>query len=426
MTDFALRVTANIPLCVRPFCVSVFAVCLTTIPLGCAKPPAKMPPPKPPEVIVAYPVMDQVQEYEETTGRLVARESVDVRSRVSGYLDKTMFADGAIITEGQPLFQIDARPYDMELQRATANVDQAKARLERLKRDEDRKRKLFERKNTTQEDLDLSAADRAEADANLEALTAAKDLAKLNREFTSITSPIAGRISRRMVDPGNLIKADDTLLVTVMSLNPIYAYFDIDERSILKVERLIREGKVQSPRDAKYEVQFSLADEDDFSRTGAIDFLDNHISPTTGTLRFRATVKNDDLLLTPGMFIRVHVPIGTPHEAIMVPEEALSSDQGQRFVYVLNDKDEAVYRRVKIGILKEGQRVIEEGVSLSDRVIVSGLQRVRVGAKVQPKLAENSVPAKSVDAEPAPATAKSSDEKAGLEVKPNPGVAGHP
>ena len=424
MIDLAPRVTADSPHRVRTFCASLLALSLISLPTGCQKPVAKPPAPKPPEVVVAYPIVDQVQEYEETTGRLVARESVDVRSRVSGYLDKSFFADGANVQEGQPLFQIDARPYDMELQRATANVDQAKARLERLKRDEERKRKLFERKNTTQEDLDLSAADRAEADANLESLTAARDLAKLNREFTQITSPISGRISRRMIDPGNLIKADDTLLVTVMSLNPIYAYFDIDERSILKIERLIREGKVQSPRDAQYHVQFSLADEDTFTRTGAIDFLDNHISPTTGTLRFRATVQNDDLLLTPGMFIRVHVPIGTPHEAILVPEEALSSDQGQRFVYVLNDKDEAVYRRVKIGILKEGRRVIEDGVSLTDRVVVSGLQRVRVGAKVQPKLAENSVPAKTGDS--IPATAKSTDEKTGLDVKPTPGVAGHP
>ena len=424
MIDLALRVTADNPRCVRVFGTSLFALALLSLPMGCQKPVAKPPAPKPPEVVVAYPIVDQVQEYEETTGRLVARESVDVRSRVSGYLDKTFFADGANVQEGQPLFQIDARPYDMELQRAKANVDQARARLERLKRDEERKRKLFERKNTTQEDLDLSAADRAEAEANLESLTAAHDLAKLNREFTQITSPISGRISRRMIDPGNLIKADDTLLVTVMSLNPIYAYFDIDERSILKIERLIREGKVQSPRDAQYHVQFSLADEENFTRTGAIDFLDNHISPTTGTLRFRATVQNDDLLLTPGMFIRVHVPIGTPHEAILVPEEALSSDQGQRFIYVLNEKDEAVYRRVKIGILKEGRRVIEDGVSLTDRVVVSGLQRVRVGAKVQPKLAENSVPAKTGDS--IPATAKSADVKTGLDVKPTPGVAGHP
>ena len=365
---------------------------------GCQKAAATATAPKPPEVVVQTPIREDVLEYEETTGRLVAQKAVDIRSRVSGYLDKAFFADGAIVKQGEPLFQIDIRQYDFELAKATALVDQTKARLERLKRDEERKRKLFEKKNATQEELDLSAADRAETEAELESLIAARDLAKLNREYTHITSPIAGRISRRLVDPGNLIKADDTPLVTVMSLNPIFAYFDIDERSVLKMERLIREGKVESPRDSQYEVQFALADEEDYSRTGAIDFLDNHISPTTGTLRLRATVQNDDLLLAPGMFIRVHVPIGKPHPALLVPEEALGSDQGQRFLYVLNDKDEVVYRRVKIGLLKLGRRVIEEGVDANDRVIVSGLQRVRVGNKVHPKFAESAEPAKTVEA----------------------------
>lgn len=197
----------------------------------------------------------------------------------------------------------------------------------------------------------------------------------MNRDFTQITSPITGRISRRMVDPGNLVKSDETPLVTVMSLNPIYAYFDIDERTILRVERLIREGKILSPRDSKYEVLFALADETEFERKGAIDFLDNHLSTTTGTLRLRTTVENESLLLSPGMFIRVHVPIGKPHSAILIPEEALGSDQGQRFVYLVNENDEVVYRRVRIGLLKKGRRVIEEGMAPTDRVIVSGLQR---------------------------------------------------
>jgi RND family efflux transporter MFP subunit len=385
---------------------------------GCQKAPAAVVKPPPPEVVVETPTAEEVLEYEETTGRLVARESVEIRSRVSGYLDKAFFADGANVQEGQTLFQIDARPYEVELIRATANVDQSKARLQRLKRDEERKRRLFEKKNTTQEDLDLSAADRAEAEAGLESLVAAKDLAKLNREFTLINSPITGRISRRLVDPGNLIKADDTPLVTVMSLNPIYAYFDIDERTVLKMERLIREGKVQSPRDAVYEVHFSLADEEDYSRTGIIDFLDNHISPTTGTLRLRATVKNDDLLLSPGMFIRLQVPIGKPHPALLVPEEALGSDQGQRFVYVLNEKDEVVYRRVKLGLLKAGRRVIEEGVSPTDRVIVSGLQRVRVGSKVQPKGIEPAASVKTAAAESETQSPATGGTKATIEVKP--------
>jgi RND family efflux transporter MFP subunit len=397
-----------------PFAVPGVALLACVLISGCDKVAAKAIEQKPPEVVVACPTTEEVLEFEETTGRLVAREAVDIRSRVSGYLDKAFFADGAIVKEGQELFLIDARPYEAELIRAAANVEQAKARLGRLKRDEERKRKLFSTKNTTQEDLDLTMADRAEAEAALESLTAAKDIAKLNLEFTRINSPITGRISRRLVDPGNLVKADDTPLVTVMSLNPIYAYFDIDERTVLRIERLIREGKVPSPRDEKYQVKFSLADEEDFSRRGAIDFLDNHISPTTGTLRLRATVENNDLLLSPGMFIRVQVPIGKPHPALLVPEESLGSDQGQRYVYVLNENDEVVYRRVKLGLLKAGRRVIEDGVSSSDRVIVSGLQRVRVGKKVTPKVAEPVVATSTTDE----ASAGSASKATGVASRP--------
>lgn len=395
---------------------------------GCQKAAPAPVAPKPPEVVVQYPKSEDVQEFEETTGRLVSRAAVDVRARVSGYLEKAYFADGAMVQEGQLLFQIDPRPYEAEMIRAKANVDQTRARLDRLKRDEERKRKLFRTNNTTQEEIDLTVADRAEAEAGLEAQMAMLDIAKLNLEFTRITSPITGRISRRLVDPGNLVKADDTPLVTVMSLNPIYAYFDIDERTVLKFERLIREGKVQSPRDARYEVAFSLADEADFSRKGVIDFLDNHISNTTGTLRLRATVENTDLLLSPGMFIRLHVPIGTPHPALMIPEEALSSDQGQRFVFVLNEKDEAIYRRVKIGLLQSGYRVIEEGLTSSDRVIVSGLQRVRVGKPVTPKTAEVKPVEKSEVPKPEPPadSPKSTEPKTTIEAKGTAGQVARP
>ena len=422
--DIASNARPNAGLCrgIQLLCgVSLFASGLLS---GCQK--ASAPPPvapKPPEVTVAVPVTEDVQEFEETTGRLVARESVEVRSRVSGYLDKALFKDGDNVQEGQLLFHIDARPYEAELARATASVAQAKARFERLKRQEERARKLFLTKNTTQEELDLISADRSEAEAALEALEATQRLASLNCEFTKITSPISGRISRRLVDPGNLVKADDTPLVTVMSLNPIYAYFDIDERTILKVERLIREGKIPSPRDSKYQVLFALADETEFLRQGEIDFLDNHISMTTGTLRLRATVENDSLLLTPGMFIRLHVPIGNPHSAILVPEESLGSDQGQRFVYVLDDEDKVTYRRVKIGMLKEGRRVIEEGLGLKDRVVVSGLQRVRAGDKVTIKQTET----KNENLkDAAPKSPGSQEAKAPAEAKGTTGTTSKP
>lgn len=393
---------------------------------GCHKAAAPPPPAKPPEVKVAYPQSEEVQEYEETTGRLVAREAVEIRSRVSGYLEKALFVDGSNVQEGQPLFQIDSREYRAELDRAKAAVDQSKARYERLKRQEERSRKLFQTKNITQEELDLISADRAEGEAALNALIAQQEIAQLNVDFTKITSPISGRISRRLVDPGNLVKADDTPLVTVMSLNPIYAYFDIDERTILRIERLIREGKIASPRDSKYEVLFALADETEFERKGAIDFLDNHISMTTGTLRLRATVENENLLLSPGMFIRLHVPIGTPHMAITVPEEALGSDQGQRYVYILNENDEVVYRRVKLGLLKAGRRVIEEGVTVTDRVIVSGLQRARPGVKVTPKMDGESSEKEAKPAASESPRPSSSESKPTVEAKATTNTVGRP
>lgn len=393
---------------------------------GCQKPAGPPPQGKPPEVKVAYPQSEEVQEYEETTGRLVAREAVEIRSRVTGYLEKALFVDGSNVQEGQPLFQIDSREYLAELDRAKAAVDQSRARYERLKRQEERSRKLYQTKNITQEELDLVSADRAEGEAALNALIAQQEIAQLNVDFTKITSPISGRISRRLVDPGNLVKADDTPLVTVMSLNPIYAYFDIDERTILRVERLIREGKIASPRDSKYEVLFALADETEFERKGAIDFLDNHISMTTGTLRLRATVENESLLLSPGMFIRLHVPIGTPHMAITVPEESLGSDQGQRYVYILNEDDEVVYKRVKLGLLKAGRRVIEDGISATDRVIVSGLQRARPGVKVTPKMEGDGTEKESKPAAPESARPASSESKPTVEAKATTNTVGRP
>ena len=192
------------------------------------------------------------------------------------------------------------------------------------------------------------------------------------------------------------------------------------------MERLIRDGTILSPRDSKYEVLFALADETDFVRKGEIDFLDNHLSTTTGTLRLRATVENHDLLLSPGMFIRLHVPIGKPHPAILVPEEALGSDQGQRYVYVLNENDEVVYRRVKLGLLKEGRRVIEEGISPADRVIVSGLQRARPGVKVQPKMADEKTEKEAPSEKTEPTRPVSSETKSTIEAKATTGTLGRP
>jgi RND family efflux transporter MFP subunit len=237
----------------------------------------------------------------------------------------------------------------------------------------------------TQEEIDRISGDRAEARAAVAVATQQRELARQNVEFTKIRAPFAGRIGRRMIDPSNLVKANDTILATLVSLDPIYVNFDIDERTLLRLRRLVREGKIVSARTEPTTVHIGTADEEGYSLAGVIDFIDNRVEAGTGTLRVRARADNPKALLSPGMFVRIRLPVGKPKPCLLVPEEALGSDQGQRYVFVVNDKDEVVYRPVKLGPQVDRLRVIETGVQPDDRVIVSGLQRVRAGVKVVPK-----------------------------------------
>jgi RND family efflux transporter MFP subunit len=367
---------------------------------GCQKAEPKLAAPKPAEVLVSYPVEDTVTEFEEFTGRTMAVATVEIRARVSGYLDRVFFQDGAIVKAGDKLFEIDPRSYRAELERAQATVAQNRARLERLNHQEGRRKKLVANRVVTEEELELATADRAEGDAILAASIASEELAQLNLSFTLITSPINGRIGRRLVDPGNLVRADESALTTIVSIDPIYGYFDVDERTVLRLRRLIQQGKIQAASESDVKVELALADQDEYSLTGIINFMDNQIEASTGTLRVRAVIENKQGLLSPGLFLRLRVPIGAPHRALLVREEALGTDQGQRFVYVVDNKDEVVYRRVKVGPLVAGRRVIETGLNASDRVVVTGLQRVRPGVKVAPKPADASLNLAIVPPEP--------------------------
>jgi RND family efflux transporter MFP subunit len=210
------------------------------------------------------------------------------------------------------------------------------------------------------------------------------EAAKLNLSFTKITAPITGRISRQNIDPGNLVMADNTVLTTLVTLNPIYVYFDVDERTMLRLRRLIQEGKLKSAREkgVTVNVEMGTSDEDGFPHPGVINFVDNRLDPATGTLRVRAVFENPRYFLSPGLFARLRIPIGEPHPATVVAERALGTDQGQRFVFVVNDENVVEYRPVKIGALQDGLREIVEGVKEGERVVVSGLQRVRKGIKV--------------------------------------------
>jgi len=376
----------------------MLAVAMTGGLVGCQQEVAKAPPKKTPEVFVSTPTVETVTDFQEFTGRTSAVYTVDIRSRVSGYLEQVLFRDGADVKAGQPLFVIDDRIYRATAANAAALVAQATARRDGLINQDRRSHELRRSNAVSQEQYETIAFQRAEAEAAVTASAAQKELADLNVSYTHVLAPISGMISNRRVDPGNLVKADDTVLVTIVSLDPIYMYFDVNERTVLKLRRLIHDGQLEEADEAGVVVQVSLADEDDFSHRGTIDFLDNQIDASTGTQRVRAVIPNPDRLLSPGLFVRLRFPIGQPHEALLVQEEALGTDQGQRFLYVVNEKDEVAYRRVKVGMLTHGRRVIDDGLKAGERVVVNGLQRVRPGDKVVPKSTESAAtPASPVE-----------------------------
>ena len=377
-------------------------ICFTALGLaigGCAKPAPVVAPTKPAEVVVTKAIKKMVVDHEDFTGHTDPVNAVDIRTQVSGYLDKVNFKDGQDVEKDELLFEIDPRTYESTLAQTKGSEAQAKAHLERVTRDYDRVSKLSGTTAISREELDRYFSDTLEADAAMKVAAANRTLAETNLGYTRIRAKFAGRISRRNVDAGNIVKANDTLLTTLVALDPIYASFDIDERTLLRIRRLIGEGKADSARRSNIEIQIGLADEEGFSLKGIIDFADNRVDMATGTLRVRATVNNERLLLSPGLFIRVRVPIGRPREALLIPEEALGSDQGQRYVYIVDAKDEVVYRRVKTGMQVEQYRVIDEGVSPTDRVIIRGLQRVRPGVKANPKTEEEAKSAAKKDVE---------------------------
>lgn len=340
----------------------------------------------PPIVAVTQPVEREITEHEEFTGRTDAVLTVDVRARVTGYLEKVLFKDGEEVKEGDVLFQIDPRQYEADLARNEATVAQAEAHHKRLEADHQRAVKLLARGGIGREEYDKITGDRDEADAAVGIAKAARDMAKLNVEWTKVVAPIGGRLSRRMVDPGNLVKADDTVMTNIVSQDTMYVYFDIDERTLLRLRRLIREGKIKSRQEAQVPILVELADESGYPHRGLIDFSDNKIDPSTGTLRVRGTIENPKpRVLSPGLFVRVQLPIGTPHKALMIPEQALGTDQGRKFLYVVNDQKKVVYRSVKVGWLEEGLRVVLDGLKPGERVVISGVQRVKPGAEVDPR-----------------------------------------
>jgi len=358
--------------------------------LACERPQAA-PAPAPPKVAVSRPVVREVIEWDEYTGRLVAVESVEIRARVSGYLQSIHFNDGAIVKKGHLLFVIDPRPYQAELDRANAESQLANARLDLAKSDYARAQRLLQVRAISEEEADTRAATQRQTQEQLQAARAAVAAAKLNVEFTRITAPISGRISRKFVTEGNLINggtAQSTLLTTIVSLDPIHCYIEADERAYLKYVRLSREGKRPSSREVRNPAYLALADETGFPHKGYIDFVDNRLDPNTGTMTGRAIFPNPELTLTPGLFARVRIPGSGNYEALMIPDEAIGTDLSQKFVFVVNDQSIVEYRAVQLGPIISGLRVIREGLKPEDWVISKGIQRARANIKVDPERQE--------------------------------------
>ena len=344
---------------------------------GCEGAPAAPAPPKAPAVVVSRAVEREVTDFEEFQGKTDAIETVDVRAHVSGYLDKIWFTDGADLRKGDPLFTIDPRPFQAEVERTDANLSQAMAHANRLQADYERAVTLYPKGSMSRADYDQITGDYAEAQSAVKSARAARKTADLNLKYTEVRAPINGRISRRMMDVGNMVKADDTTLTYMANLDPMYVYFDVDERTYLKIYRPLAARQITLEEVQEMPVSMGLTDEKGYPHEGKINFVDNHIDTNSGSVWLRGVFRNPTKLLTPGLFVRVKLPIGDPHRAVLIPERALATDQGQKTAWVVDDQGRATSRRLELWEQHGRLRVVEKGIAAGDRVIVSGLQRVR-------------------------------------------------
>jgi|SoiMethySBSTD1v2_1073268.scaffolds.fasta_scaffold44931_2 RND family efflux transporter MFP subunit len=352
---------------------------------GCGSDATATAQPPAPQVSVASALERDVTEWDEFTGRLEAVESVEVRPRVTGYIESVNFTEGSTVRKGDLLFVIDPRPYRAELSKAEAELARAVARSELAVSDEARSEKLLDIKAVSREEYDSRVNGSREAKADVAAARAAVDSAKLNLEFTRITAPISGRVSKAVVTAGNLVTGGSnaaTLLTTVVSLDPMYVTFEGDEQIYLKYNELSRRGERSSSRDVANPVLMGLANEDGYPHSGAMVFVDNQVDPRTGTIRARASFENKDGYLTPGLFARVKLLGHNSYRAVLVDDRAIGTDQSQKFVYVVDAQNKVVYRQVKVGRLQDGLRIVQQGLQPGETVVVNGLQRVRPGVVV--------------------------------------------
>lgn len=350
----------------------------------------------PPEVTVAQPIAKPVTEFYEYIGRTRAPQRVEIRSRVTGYLTKIHFTDGKEVKAGEPLFEIDNRPYQYALETAKARMQQAESQLKLANQLLERNRNLANTNAVSQQDLDDAVQRQASAIAELNASKAAISQAELDLEFCSISAPIDGRLSQTNITVGNLIgstQSDAAPLTKIASVDPIHVLFDVDEAAVLRFREMRREQgddvQFTNVKELQQKVLIGLSNETDFPHEAILDFVDNEVRTTTGTLLVRAELPNKERFFAPGMFVRVRIPIGSPVDSLLVPERAILNDQSIKYVFVVDSSNVAQRRDVELGPLDNGLRVIRRGIEATDHVIVNGIQRARPGAKVNPGTERN-------------------------------------
>jgi len=369
-----------------PQSVFVLSVLLLSFAPGGAARAQGAPGQAPPPVTVAKPVVKDIIERTDFIGRFEAIDQVDIRARVTGYLDKVHFQDGTFVKAGDLLFTIDPRPYRNTLEQAQSSVTSAQVRLEFAQSDLDRAEQLRRTGNIADQLFDQRRQAFLTGKAEMDRAQAALRQAQLDVEFTEVKSPLSGRISRKLVSEGNLVIANQTILTNVLSLDPIQFYFDVDERSFLAFSRQTQGGTRTSTNGEKNEVTLTLTDERLGELKGEVDFVDNRLDAASGTIRLRAVFDNKDMFLTPGLFGRVTVGASDPYKGILVPDEAISSDQDRRVVYHVDEKNVVHLKPVRIGPRIDGYRVIRDGLTGNETLVVNGIVRVRPGMPITPQM----------------------------------------
>jgi RND family efflux transporter MFP subunit len=370
--------------------------------LSCSNAPERAPGKEPPGVTVSYPLEREVTDYQDYTGRTAAVDSVQVQARVTGYLAKIYFTEGAEVTEDTVLYEIDPRPYKAAYEASKAQVAQNVAALELARQDNRRFKALAKEKEgaVTQVDLDKYQSQEDQAVANLDQARANLETAKLNVDWTKITAPVEGRVGRLLVTRGNLIVANQTTLTTVVRQDPMWVYFDADEPTVLQVHELMRQGKFgtatpEHPPKLLFHLQ--LGNEKGFPHEATLDFVNNQLDLATATLLIRAIFPNPrpangPRVFAPNNFVRVRVPTSPPYQALLVNPEAVGTDQDLKYLYVVDENNKVVRHNVKLGSLQDGLQVVADGAKPGDRIIVNGLQRVQQGATVNPTLVPMPMP----------------------------------